>query len=162
MSSNTKSLHTAVADALAGKAAHAATRSLFDGLNWKAAGKRARGAPHSVFQLLWHMSYWQDWVLKWLDGGNPPMPRHASASWPAKPAPASAKAWRQAVRDFRKGLDGLARRSRKKDLLAKRGKRTGLGMLHAIASHNSYHAGQVALVRQLLGAWPPPSGGVTW
>jgi len=35
-------------------------------------------------------------------------------------------------------------------------------MLHTIATHNSYHAGQVALLRQLLRKWPPPSGGVTW
>jgi len=35
-------------------------------------------------------------------------------------------------------------------------------MLQAIASHTSYHAGQVVLVRQMLGTWPPPSGGVTW
>jgi len=35
-------------------------------------------------------------------------------------------------------------------------------MLHAIGAHNSYHAGQVAFLRQLLGKWPPPSGGLTW
>ena len=35
-------------------------------------------------------------------------------------------------------------------------------MLHTIASHNSYHLGQIVLVRQLLGAWPPPGGGLTW
>jgi hypothetical protein len=35
-------------------------------------------------------------------------------------------------------------------------------MLQAIASHNSYHAGQVVALRQILAAWPPPSGGLTW
>jgi uncharacterized damage-inducible protein DinB len=39
---------------------------------------------------------------------------------------------------------------------------TCLEMLHLIGSHTSYHVGQVALLRQMLGAWPPPSGGVTW
>jgi uncharacterized damage-inducible protein DinB len=28
--------------------------------------------------------------------------------------------------------------------------------------HNSYHLGQVAVLRQALGAWPPPSGRDTW
>jgi hypothetical protein len=37
-----------------------------------------------------------------------------------------------------------------------------LEMLHTIAGHNSYHVGQVVLLRQLLAAWPPPSGGLTW
>ena len=35
-------------------------------------------------------------------------------------------------------------------------------MLYTIASDNSYHAGQAALVRVMLDAWPPPSGGLTW
>ena len=28
--------------------------------------------------------------------------------------------------------------------------------------HNSYHVGQVVLLRQALGAWPPPSGTDSW
>lgn len=35
-------------------------------------------------------------------------------------------------------------------------------MIHTVAVHNSYHAGQVSFVRQLTGKRPPPSGGVTW
>lgn len=162
MRSDQKILEGAVRVALSGRGAHAGTKNLFDGLDWKLAGMRPPGATHSVFQLLGHMIYWQEWVVKWLDGGSPLIPKHASASWPAKPAPTSVRDWRRAVRAFRRGLDGLARRAGKKDLLATRGKSTGLGMLHAIASHNSYHGGQVALVRQMLGAWPPPSGGLTW
>jgi hypothetical protein len=55
--------------------------------------------------LLKHMSYWQDWVVAWLEGESPAGPRHASGR---------------------------------------------------------HHAGQVAFLRQLLGEWPPPSGGLTW
>jgi uncharacterized damage-inducible protein DinB len=28
--------------------------------------------------------------------------------------------------------------------------------------HNSYHVGQIAMLRRMLGAWPPQSGGDTW
>jgi uncharacterized damage-inducible protein DinB len=70
--------------------------------------------------------------------------------------------WKRAVKDFRKGLDALERGSRSPDLLAKRGKKSQLEMLQTIASHNSYHLGQAALLRQMLGTWPPPSGGLTW
>jgi uncharacterized damage-inducible protein DinB len=31
-----------------------------------------------------------------------------------------------------------------------------------MAAHNSHHLGQVVLLRQMLGAWPPPSGSYTW
>jgi uncharacterized damage-inducible protein DinB len=161
-----KSDHTimqeAVGRALSGEGAHVATKKIFEGLDWKLAGARPEGAPHSIFQLLGHMTFWQDWVVEWLDGENPRVPKHAAGSWPESPAPATKQTWVRAVKSFRSSLGGLERRSRKEDLLAKRGKHTRLGMIHAIASHNSYHAGQVAVLRQMLGAWPPPSGGVTW
>jgi uncharacterized damage-inducible protein DinB len=35
-------------------------------------------------------------------------------------------------------------------------------MILTIASHNSYHAGQVVFLRRMLGTWPPPSGGFSW
>jgi uncharacterized damage-inducible protein DinB len=34
--------------------------------------------------------------------------------------------------------------------------------LESFAAHNAYHLGRVVLLRQLLGSWPPPSGGLTW
>ena len=34
--------------------------------------------------------------------------------------------------------------------------------LESFAAHNAYHLGRVVLLRQLLGSWPPPSGGLMW
>ena len=31
-----------------------------------------------------------------------------------------------------------------------------------VATHNAHHLGQVILLRQLAGKWPPPSGSWTW
>lgn len=31
-----------------------------------------------------------------------------------------------------------------------------------VAIHNAHHLGQVVVLRQMLGRWPPPSGGWTW
>jgi uncharacterized damage-inducible protein DinB len=162
MKSDPMVIKKAIGNALTGKSAHTATQKIFEGLDWEQAGGRPAGAPHSVYQLLRHMAFWQDWVVTWLDGGNPPVPKHAAGSWEENPAPASKEEWERAVKSFCAGLAGLERRSRQKDLLAKRGKHTRLGMLQAIAAHNSYHAGEVVLLRQMLGAWPPPSGGLTW
>ncbi len=162
MSGNRKSLEKTIGNALSGKGSHVATKSLFAGLGWKAAGARPEGVPHSIFQLLNHLSYWQDWGVKWLDGEDPPVPKHAAGGWPGSPSPTSSQEWQRAVRAFRSGLVKLERQSREADLLATRGKHNRLGMLQSLASHNSYHIGQVALLRQMLGAWPPPSGGLTY
>jgi uncharacterized damage-inducible protein DinB len=162
MSSDRQVLEKIASRALSGKGAHVETKNLFAGLDWKVVGTRPEGVPHSLFQLLNHLTYWKDWVVKWLDGENPPIPKHASGGWPGSPTPASAREWQRAARGFRSGLDRLARQSREADLLATRGKHSRLGMLQTIASHNSYHLGQAVLLRQMLGTWPPPSGGLTW
>jgi uncharacterized damage-inducible protein DinB len=31
-----------------------------------------------------------------------------------------------------------------------------------MVAHNSYHVGQIAMIRRVLGAWPPRAGGDTW
>lgn len=162
MDGDRKILDKAVGHALLGTGAHVETKTVLAALDWKLAGLRPESAPHSVYQLLNHMLYWQEWVVKWLDGERLPIPKHASGSWPGDAAPASRGEWEQAVQRFRNGLEELTRRSRQADLFSKRGTKSPLEMLQTIASHNSYHAGQVVLLRQLLGAWPPPSGGLTW
>jgi hypothetical protein len=155
-------VHQAIRGSLTGKGAHAETRTVFDGLEWKRAGTRPPGLAHSAYELLEHMTFWQEWAVRWLDGGDPAVPKHAAGSWPGGQGPASAAEWRGAVERFRRALAALERRARGGDLLARPGSKTALEMLQTIGSHNSYHAGQVVIVRQALDAWPPPSGGLTW
>jgi uncharacterized damage-inducible protein DinB len=162
MNRDQRILTKVVSRALSGKGAHVAAARVFSGLDTEAAGARPQDLPHSLFQLLNHIIYWQDWVVKWLNGEKPPVPKHASGSWPGSPAPADATEWRRSLRRFQTGLKELERCSREADLLTGIGKQSRLEMLHAIASHNSYHLGQAVLLRQMLRKWPPPSGGLTW
>lgn len=161
-SKNSKILENTIEHALTGKGAHVGSIGVFDGLDWKLAGLRPAGAPHSLFQLLSHLVFWQDWVAKWLGGETPPVPKHAAGSWPVEPNPASKEDWERTVKVFREGLKALEHGARTTDLLNKRGKKSRLEMLQSIASHNSYHLGEAVFLRQILGSWPPPSGGLTW
>jgi hypothetical protein len=162
MNSEHSHMRKIVSRSLSGEGAHVPTRKILDGLNWKQAGTQPAGAPHTVFQLVQHVCFWQDWVLQWLDGKGPPLPRHASGSWPAPASPANAPEWKRVVKGFQTGLHQLESRSRTAGLASTAGQKSPLEMLQTIASHNSYHAGQVVAIRQLLGSWPPPSGGLTW
>ncbi len=157
-----KILEHVLTNALSGAGAHAATDKVFSGLDWKRAGVRPLNAPHSAFEILNHLLYWQDWVLEWLDGAEPPAARHAADGWPGNTVPRNTKEWAGAVSRFRVGLKTLARQARRADLTSSARGKTPAEMLQAIASHNSYHAAQVVVLRQQLGAWPPRSGGLTW
>ncbi len=152
----------ALLQALSGKGAHVEGPRVLEKLDWRRAGARPPGAPHSVFQILNHLIFWQDWAVRWLDGEKPAIPKHASGGWPGDTGPAGAAEWTATVRRFAKGLEELRRRIRSVDLLSGPGRRTRLETLHALASHNSHHLGQVVLLRQLQKAWPPPAGGLTW
>lgn len=162
MGLDTEILKKALSQTLSGKDAHVGPTCALEGMGWEHAGAQRDDMPHTIFQLLNHMIYWQDWTIRWFDGQNPSLPEHASLSWPGDVGPKNQKDWEQAVESFLYGLQELDRRCQEKDLLLKLGKFSGLDMLSSIAVHNSYHLGQLVFARRMVGAWPPPSGGNTW
>src|SRR5690606_2547660 len=122
------------------------------------AGNKPERCPHSVWQLLWHMNYWQDFMLAYLKGEAPRNPEHAAETWPEDPMPASEQDWVGEVERFSAGLQQAEQESAK-DFSEEgfgRKRRTRADLLMVIINHNSYHAGQVVLVRRMIGAWPPP------
>ena len=147
---------------LRGRPAHVKTDTVFDGLDWRLAGEKPASLPHSVWEQLDHMIFWQEYMLTQLRGETPNVAEHAADSWPAEPAPADEDVWKEAVARFKKGLETAAREA-EKDLGEKLAEdQSRMDLLMTIIMHNSYHAGQVALLRRALGAWPPPEGGDTW
>ena len=100
-----------ISRALTGGDARVATRSVFDGLDWHAAGARVEGSPHTLYELL-HMVFWQDGALEWLHGGSPSMPQHASDRWSGASSPNSRAEWLRAARRFRTGLARLEHAAR--------------------------------------------------
>lgn len=162
MSATPDAVRSVLLQALSGRGAHVLVRDVVDGLDWQLAGERGGGGAHSVFQLVQHLVFWQDFALAWIDGSKPTTPEHAADSWPGGEAPASEAEWLELVRRFHAGLDAFEQRTAELDLLEERGPKTVLEIVQLIAAHNSYHAGQIATLRRVLGAWPPPGGGATW
>lgn len=90
MNNDQSRMRKIISGSLTGEGAHVPTYQVFEGLTWKQAGAQPAAAPHTIFQLVQHSCFWQNWVLQWLDGKKPPLPRHASGSWPAPASPATA------------------------------------------------------------------------
>ena len=162
MSETAKDLRTIVLQSLSGRDAHAPVTDVIDGLEWGLAGERAGESPHTIFEIVLHMVYWQRFALAWIEGEKPPTPEKAADSWPGPSAPADQSAWADALGEFRSGLSRFEELARKADLDAVRRGKSVLEILQLVAAHNSYHCGQIVLLRRQLGAWPPPGGGATW
>lgn len=90
MDANYKPFTNALQRALSGEGAHTETGAVVEGMEWKSVIEVPPGFPHSVFDLVSHMAFWQNWVIEWLDGKQPGVPKHAAGSWPKRDQPVSA------------------------------------------------------------------------
>lgn len=139
--------------------AHLKPDAAFEGVPFDAWGRRAEGAPHTLWQLLEHLRFTQ-WDI--LDFSRNPKYEEATWPddyWPKRDAPQDAAAVEKSLQQFRDDLQAMEAlvRDPKTDLFAKipwGGGQTILREAMLVADHNAYHLGQFVLVRQLLGLWP--------
>ncbi len=146
---------------------HLHTLHALEGLAPRTAGERPAESPHSIFQVLHHMLYWQDISLARLRGERPERPSSARLGWRAPPAPEDSSDWEATIAslaeslrafeallaDPRFDLDGVTEPDRGRNARQE---------ILMVLLHNSYHLGQIVTLRQQLGAWPPPKGSDTW
>jgi uncharacterized damage-inducible protein DinB len=138
-----------------------------EGLSSADAERRIPGANHSVAEVVAHMTYWLDWFIRRCEGEAVPAPVHADLGWPA----IARGSWPEHQAQFFATLDraaGLSQRARFDEPISPPLEfppishyRIRDAVVH-MASHNAHHLGQVIVLRQLLGTWPPPGGSWTW
>jgi len=163
----------ALVELLYGKSAHANPVACVEDVSCELAGRRVHNIPHSIWQLVSHLNYWMEYELRRIRGEMPPYPAHAAESWLTEAAPASEGEWKKAVSHFKELLAQLAALSDSTpEVLARKVPATHpshakyssslLAVLWQTLVHNSYHVGQIAMLRRALGAWPPKGGGDSW
>ena len=120
-------------------------------------GKRPAGSPHSAWELLEHLrlALWD--ILEFARNPKHVSPKFPEGYWPASEAPPSDAAWDESVASYQKSLREFAELANDEsvDLLARIPHGDGQTVLREVllaADHNSYHLGQLMLVRRLLGA----------
>jgi uncharacterized damage-inducible protein DinB len=157
---------------LYGKGAHANPVGCVEDLSAELAGRRVENLPHSIWQIVWHVNFWTDYELRRIRGEKPRYPDHASESWPLSAPPREAE-WKKEVARFAELIGVLAVMAESdsnelsRDVLPMHPNQetrtsTVLAILWQTAAHNSYHVGQIALLRRALGVWPPRGGGDSW
>jgi uncharacterized damage-inducible protein DinB len=163
----------ALAELLRGKGAHADPIACIEDLSEDLAARHAEGFPHSIAQLVFHMNYWMDYELRRIRGERPAYPKHNAESFPSASSPTDAEDWEKIRRRFAELLadfEGLATSSpeqmqRQIESVHAGDKKVSNSLesvLWQMVAHNSYHLGQIAMIRRALGAWPPRAGGDSW
>jgi hypothetical protein len=118
-------------------------------------GRKPKGSPHTPWQLLEHMRLGQWDILRFSVDPKHVSPKWPEGYWPKTDAPSSDKAWKESVQKFLADLDAICDlvRDTKRDLFAPIPHGDGQTLLREallVADHNSYHLGQLVLVRKTL------------
>jgi uncharacterized damage-inducible protein DinB len=158
---------------LRGKGAHADPIACVEDISAEVAARQVAGFPHSIGQLVSHVNYWMEYELRRIRGQRPDYPEHSAQSFPPAPSPADERQWNQQrtrMGEFLGEFAALANSSpqeleREVESAHEADKNvasTVESVLWQMVAHNSYHLGQIAMIRRVLGAWPPRGGGDTW
>jgi uncharacterized damage-inducible protein DinB len=164
---------SALIELLYGKSAHANPLACVEDVSFELAGRRTDNFPHSIWQLVRHVNYWMDYELRRIRGEEPVYPAHAAESWPVHAAPANEDEWKKAISHFRELLrqlaalgestpDALTREISATHQDHRKHSASLLAVLWQTLVHNSYHVGQIVMLRRALDAWPPKGGGDSW
>ncbi len=142
---------------LDGGHAHIALKDVVKNFPLDQTGVRPDAAPHSAWELLEHIRIAQNDILRFSQSAGHESPEWPEGYWPASPAPEKPELWMRSVRNIRKDLAEFITmvRDPKCDLYRPFPWGDGQTLLREallIADHNSYHLGQLVLVRKALEA----------
>ncbi len=122
-------------------------------------GRTLAPVPHSPWRLLEHLRIAQWDILEFSRNSKHVSPSWPEGYWPHGDAPPDDRAWDRAIDAFRADLAAVC------DLVADPATNLFAAIPHGdgqtilreallVADHNSYHIGQLVVVRRLLGCWP--------
>ncbi len=157
---------------IVGDSAAAPPAHILEGVESDLAYRALDGAPHTIYQELWHITFWQQITLDWVNEIETPFPVRPSDGFPNE-EDARLEPWDQLCQRFFRGNQQAAAVAADEERLERSVRcpsRPGSPVrimsvreqLESLGAHNAYHFGRIVLLRQLYRAWPPPSGGFTW
>jgi uncharacterized damage-inducible protein DinB len=163
---------TELAQAIIGDSAAAPAPHILEGLPEELTHRRLPNVPHTIYEELWHLAFWQQVTLDWVRGIETPFPAKPTDGFPPQEDPNAETFAQLRDRFLETGEEAAAAANNiaKLDQLIRCPSRPGTptrvmsirDQLISLASHNSYHLGRIVLLRQLHQAWPPASGGFAW
>ncbi|MFY9823164.1 MAG: DinB family protein [Thermoanaerobaculia bacterium] len=140
-----------------------ATTVALEGVTAAEAAAHPVPGAHSIWEIVLHLTAWQNEVRRRLGGSEPAVPEEGD--WP-EPGEASEMAWRRdrelleaSLTELLGVMSGLAEKDleRAGGSVSDRDPALGTGVTHramvnGLVQHNAYHTGQIVLLRKALQA----------
>lgn len=129
---------------------------ILHGLTLEQVGTRPAGAPHTIYEELWHAATWQKLVL---DQDGKALGRwEAGEQFPEHPEPESQAEWDALVALFLTYAERAVQQAEDEAWLEslETEHNTWRVGLECLAVHSAYHMGKIVLLRQIMGIWSPP------
>jgi uncharacterized damage-inducible protein DinB len=120
------------------------------GVRAKKAKKRRAGAAHSIHEVVDHIEYWEHVAIHYVRRGRPPKRLRKDWATPGLGFAKSVKRLRATHRVLVAAIALLKDADLERPVRTVSKRRLTLGeVLHGVAAHDSYHAGQIRLLRTL-------------
>ncbi len=148
--------------ALLKEAPNVPAKKALEGLTVELAGQKVSGAPHTIWQLLNHLVYWHDLMLRFTEGEKVTFPDAPDPGWAFPEAPRNDAELQARIAQFLDGLERAVTVVQQAETESAIRPDHPAAELHLAVGHTAYHLGQIVLLRSLLNAWPPPGGGYQW
>jgi hypothetical protein len=149
--------HAVIAELLDGKLEHYPPAHILAGVSAVDAVRTVPGLPYTIAGLVAHMNFWQQRLVAGLTDSELPLPEGFRLGVQDYPVAAAAE-WDQLRDEYLASFAELKRLAEDWEQIASKTfeKRNATLALINHPLHNSYHLGQVVLLRRLLSIWPPP------
>ncbi|HMC82539.1 MAG TPA: DinB family protein [Candidatus Polarisedimenticolia bacterium] len=139
--------------------AHVDFDGAVDGIPPDLRGSTPAAIPFSPWQLLEHLRITQHDILDFCRDPEYRARAWPKDYWPSSPSPPTPGAWDESVARYHEDREGLKRLAADTSinlfaLIPHGSGQTYLREILLVADHNSYHVGQLVLVRRGLGIWP--------
>jgi hypothetical protein len=132
------------------------TFKAFDNLTIEQVSQTSYNTPKTVWQILNHLTVWQDYQLRLLRNEFVDVDIHEIDTWTESPTVNNQKLLDEKVKEFKGQIDSI--KSKINDLVqADRGYEIKIKIVHDMALHLSFHLGEIISLRRTHRNYPWPN-----
>jgi uncharacterized damage-inducible protein DinB len=137
--------------------AHVSLDKSLENIPFDLLGKKPSRLPYSIWQIAEHIRITQSDILQFSKSSKYQSPKWPEGYWPSTTKPASDEEWQNCIQQIKKDRKAFINLLKKSDDLYKPfphgDGQTLFREALVLADHNSYHTGEIIVIRRLLNDW---------